>query len=87
MYEVTTIYVMPTEEGLPPRAILGRFEVEDEEAVQELDPSPQEMLESAQTVAVYSGDMGCWTIGGQPVDPTLAEKISAHAHDLGVPGF
>jgi hypothetical protein len=82
--QVTTIYVMPTETGLPPRALLGMVERgEDEEG----PITPEEMAESAEAMAIWTGDQGCWTLHGEPLEPEFSEAISAHAHSLGVPGF
>ena len=73
------IYVLPTEEGMPPRAILtpvtGIGELNEEE------------LSVVGQMAVWTADMGCWTVAGTPLPQALGEAISAHAASLGVPGF
>lgn len=66
---MTAIYVLPTEEGVPPRAILG-------EAV------GQNML--VEATAVWSNDAGAWMVEGVPVDQELGDLITAHAKSLGV---
>jgi hypothetical protein len=66
------IYVLPTEPGLPPRALIGTIEND-------------EMAEGM--MAVWSSDTGQWQIAGLPVNDDLNQAITAHACDLGVPGF
>lgn len=68
---VVSIYVLPTEEGMPPRAVIG-----------------EDMGDTISgSVAVWTADMGTWTMGGIPLPQELAEAISAHAGSLGVEGF
>ena len=76
------IYVLPTEDGLPPRALLGYVDLEGADY---RVPTPQE-LEMAE-MAVFSMDAGCWTLAGTPLPQELSEIISGHASKLGVPGF
>lgn len=65
---VAAIYVLPTEPGLPPRAVIG----------------PVVDGGIAGIMSVWSADMGTWTIEGTPVDPELSETITEHAKSLGV---
>jgi len=78
--EGTYIYVFPTEEGKPPRALLANAQMiaEDEEPVG---------LAVGADVATWSADTGAWMLNGLPVPPELSAAISEHAADLGVPGF
>lgn len=76
---MVTIYVLPTEEGYPPRAILGQAESEDE--------VPDVGDTMFGDVAVWTGDLGCWTMHGTPLPKDLSDTISDHARSLGVPGF
>lgn len=78
---ITTIYVYPTETGLPPRALIGHADVEEPEDLE------TEVEVEGQAVAVFSNDIGCWTLNGEPVPTQLSDAISAHARNLGVPGF
>ena len=75
------LYVLPTEENMPPRCLMGYIEHEDELRV----PTPEELENTV--MAIFSPDDGCWTLAGQPLPPELSDKISHHAHLLGVPGF
>lgn len=74
MTDVTSIYVLPSEEGLPPRALLmeGTEQVWERETVDGV-------------FAVWSRDLGCWTTGGVPLPEELGEVITEHAKSLGVP--
>jgi hypothetical protein len=63
------VYVLPTEENLPPRAIL--FEGET--------PNAQNAR-----VSVWSADVGTWTLEGVPLNTSLADIITGHARSLGV---
>jgi len=68
----TFIYVLPTEEGLPPRAMVGQMiELEDREAV-------------ATALATWVADNGRWEIEGTPVPNDMGEAITEHAKTLGV---
>lgn len=69
------IYVLPSEQGLPPRAVLHEVESEDE-----LQPGTS--IEGP--LAVWSRDMGVWTVGGDPLPMALGDAITAHAKSLGV---
>lgn len=73
------IYVLPTQEGMPPRARLMAGVVMSEE-------SDDKVLVAAvdQHEAIWSRDMGTWTVDGIPVQQDLADDITAHAKDLGV---
>lgn len=62
------IYVLPTEPGLPPRAVIGQ---------------PVEgTIQGA--VAVWSGDVGSWTLHGELLPSELSDAITEHAKSLGV---
>ena len=87
MVQVTTIFVMPTMEGVPPRAVLGFQEVEDPEEQEPQEYSVQQALDEGQKMATFSNDIGCWTVDGVPLPEEFSDAISRHAHDLGVPGF
>jgi len=65
------IYVLETEPGKPPRALVGEGEL----------PNLRDPM------AVFSPDMGCWTIDGIALPEELQEAITDHARSLGVPGF
>jgi len=65
------IYVLRTEEGKPPRALVGEGD------------EPQ----SGDPLAVFSYDSGCWMINGIPVPEELGDAITAHARSLGVEAF
>lgn len=64
------IYVLPTEGGSPPRALIG-------------EPMPEEGAVYA-TISTWSADMGAWTIDDIPVPEDLNEAITEHAKSLGV---
>jgi len=81
--EINMLYVLPTEEGMPPRCLMGH--VEHNEGEEFRVPTPAEVDESE--MAVFSSDSGCWTLAGTPLPPELSELISDHARMLGVPGF
>jgi len=66
-----SIYVLRTEEGKPPRALVGEWP----------EPRPSDAL------AVFSHDTGCWMINGIPVPDELGDAITAHARSLGVEAF
>jgi len=84
---VTTIFVLPTEDGMPPRAVLGQVEVEDDTEYEPEEVSTIEALERGETMATFSNDAGCWVLGGAPLPEDLSKAISDHAASLGVPGF
>jgi len=69
-----SIYVLPTEEDRPPRAVLHTGPVDDEaEGV------------VTRVVVTWSRDMGTWlSPDGLPVPSELAEAITTHAKNLGV---
>ena len=87
MVQVTTIFVMPTMEGVPPRAVLGFQEVEDPEEQEPEELNVGEALERGQKMATFSHDTGCWMVDGMPLPEEFSDAISRHAHDLCVPGF
>jgi hypothetical protein len=62
------IYVLPTEEGLPPRAVIGE----------------QASGGIRGPLATWSRDSGAWEVGGVPVPDELGEAITDHAKSLGV---
>lgn len=76
MTAVTSIYVLPSEQGSPPRAILGEYEEEDD--VPGLGEPVQGML------ATWSQDLGVWMIGPNPLPNELSDAITDHAKNLGV---
>ena len=81
--EVMSIYVLETEENLPPRAILGLVDPDSiSEDIEIVTVGPM-----MGPLAVFTGDMGCWTVAGEALPPELSGAISAHAASLGVPGF
>lgn len=65
------IYVLPTEEGKPPRAIIGPFNEEEQRFL-------------AGVEAMWSRDLGTWTVGNMPLPNDLAAQITEHAKSLGV---
>jgi hypothetical protein len=67
---MTAIYVLPTEAGLPPRAVLGEPVLGGKMVV--------------GTIAMWTADMGCWTLNGVPLPPELSDTITEHAKSLGV---
>lgn len=69
------IYVLPTEEGKPPRAVL--FEGEIGEIGDEIKGA----------MATWSNDNGAWMLGDIPAPPELGEAITNHARNLGVEAF
>lgn len=69
---MTGIYVLPTEEGLPPRAIL----------TDDTDVQLGDRIEG--TLVVWSRDSGVWELNGVPLPSELGGAITAHAVSLGV---
>lgn len=68
------IYVMPTEEGLPPRALIYSANPgEDEGAVA-----------VTGVIAAWSRDAGAWMVDGLPLPSELGGAITEHAKSLGV---
>lgn len=65
---MVSIYVLPTEAGLPPRAIVGAASNDTIEGV----------------VVTWSADLGAWTLEGLPIPNELGEAITDHAKSLGV---
>jgi len=68
-----SIYVLPSEPGMPPQAVIGEVEEGDED-----DASIHGAL------AIWSRDLGAWTLGGIPVPTDLGDSITEHAKSLGV---
>jgi hypothetical protein len=66
------IYVLPSEPGVPPRAMVGQ-----------ITPA-EEGFTVIGELATWSRDMGMWLIEERPVPPELGEAITAHAKSLGV---
>lgn len=69
-----TIYVLPTEEGLPPRAVLIPLAISE---------PGEPMVALGLPVAVAYEDE-CWRIDGEPVPEDANEAITQHAESLGV---
>ncbi len=72
--DMVSIYVLPTEEGKPPRALIGQ--------VVEADGLGEVMVGS--NVATWSRDSGTWMMGAEPVPTELGDAITDHAKSLGV---
>jgi hypothetical protein len=72
--ELVHIYVLPTEEGLPPRALVWPESMQTDPGKIPLDAS----------VLVWTADVGGWTMQGTPVPSELGDAITQHAKDLGV---
>ena len=70
---IASIYVLPTEEGRPPRAVVG------EQAIDGFVGLPVQY--------VHDDDRWIWEANGQPVPDDLGEAITSHARWLGVPTF
>jgi hypothetical protein len=68
---VTAIFVLPTEVGYPPRAVLGEPVLDGDVIV--------------GAVAMWTADLGCWTLNGVPLPPDVSDTITEHAKSLGVP--
>lgn len=64
------IYVLPTEQGKPPQAVIGAPMGEGETIM--------------GVVSIWSADMGSWTVEGIPVPEDLSDAITEHAKSLGV---
>lgn len=76
--QMISIYVMPTEEGKPPRAILYSMPVETIEDARALST-----VEGA--LATWSRDMGVWQMpDGTIVPEDIGNAITEHAKNLGV---
>ena len=72
------IYVLPSEEGLPPRAIVGEAFIPGEDGI----------LVLGGGMITWTADSGTWvTEGGMPVPEELADATTSHARDLGVEQF
>lgn len=70
---INSAYVLPSEPGLPPRALLMERETELEEG---------EQIEGV--LATWSADMGMWTVAGMPIPQEFGESLTEHAKSLGV---
>lgn len=68
-----TIYVLPSEPNMPPRA-----------AIIEAAPLDDDAMVVSETVATWSADMGAWIVDGVPLPQELCEAITEHAKSLGV---
>lgn len=71
---MVSIYVLPTEVGMPPRALLFEGEM----------PTGDE---ARGMVTTWSADLGTWVMDSMPVPEPLAEAITQHAKNLGVESF
>lgn len=70
--QVISIFVLPTEEGQPPRAILANGEI-----------VRRAMLTGS--IVTWSRDLGAWvSTEGMPLPPDLGDDITEHAKSLGV---
>jgi hypothetical protein len=68
-------YVLPTEEGMPPRAVLGKITTDAE----------GRPVEGEGALVTWSRDQGAWVAeNGTALPPELGEAITAHAKELGV---
>jgi len=81
------IYVLPSEENMPPRAMLFR-QIEGElpeELKAQLDEEAGMIQVVESTMVTWSNDSGTWLqMDGTPVSPDVGEAITQHAKDLGV---
>lgn len=71
----TGIYVLPSEENMPARAIIGPA------AVWEQVGAPVGLM------ATWSADTGCWQVEGDSIPPELGAAITERCRELEVPGF
>jgi hypothetical protein len=72
-----SIYVLPTEENVPPTAIL----------IMGMALTPDGLVPMGEAVT-WSQDMGTWMREeGTPVDADLGKAITEHAKELGVQAF
>lgn len=75
-----SIYVLPTEEGKPPRAILMSLDMQQPES--ENDPV---MIQLTEKHVQWSFDTGAWMDdGGIPAPQEISDAITEHAKNLGV---
>lgn len=78
------IYVLPTEEGLPPRAMVGQ-------PVKGLMQNEDGELAIAEGIAgelcTWSTDTGAWMANGVPVPTVLGDALTQRAKELGVESF
>lgn len=90
--QVQGIFVLPTVEGVPPRALLlgEGCPLDSAEAAAESDAEAVGWgegvrFEFAQGVmATWSADVGCWTLAGMPLGAELSEAITERAKQLGM---
>src|SRR3954464_5352813 len=75
------IYVLPTEEGLPPRAMVGQPVAG---IVEGPDGEPAVAEGIAGELCVWSADMGAWMANGVPVPTVLGDALTQRAKELGV---
>lgn len=73
---VTSVYVLPTEAGQPPRALL--MEGDQQQRIDETG------VAGPGTLAVWSADTGSWCVAGNPLAQEFSEVITNHAKSLGV---
>lgn len=66
---VIGIFVLPTQRGRPPSAVIG--------------PVVGEALIASKQV-IWSRDVGAWMDGDVPVQADLGDAITVHARNLGV---
>lgn len=66
------VYILPTEEGVPPRALL----------IKQILPGIG--VATGDDVAVWTADVGTWTLHGMPLPQAAADAITAQARELGV---
>lgn len=73
-----SIYVLPSEQNQPPRAMLIKGEVPQVEPGDEIQG----------VLVTWQSDSGVWTYeGGMPLDAELGAAVTEHAKSLGVPGW
>lgn len=71
------VYVLPSQSGQPPRALLMNGDME---------PEPGDTVQGV--LVTWQADSGSWMFpDGMPVPPDLASEITEHAKSLGVPGW
>lgn len=85
------IYVLPTEENMPPRAALyinetlGPEDVPDELKEEAEDLGAVAFVALSKKMVSWSNDTGMWLWeDGLPVPADLGEAITEHAKNLGV---
>jgi hypothetical protein len=74
------IYVLPTQEKMPPRALLY-----DELPVTLMSEGETILTAGVGMAVTWSNDMGVWVgSDGIPLPPEVGEVITEHARSLGV---